>query len=242
MSYASAVLADSPAVYMRCKESSGLLQDSSGNGRNATVADGVALYQQTSPITSDGSDFAIRCQGDVTGGAFEVPDSAGVDLGDVMTCECWVKRADTGRDQSMISKGLEAYGLSFHSDDNIYWSKDGDLDLVVSTITITDTTTFHHVVATKDGTGTGSVKLYIDAVDRTSVLFDDQVMINTNSNLFLGQSAFGGGVMDAYMDEYAVYPTALSAARVLAHYNAAFAASGPGDNPPIGILGRGAGW
>lgn len=39
------------------------------------------------------------------------------------------------------------------------------------------------------------------------------------------------------LTEVAVYPTALSQARVVAHYSAAFT-----DEPPIGFSGRGAGW
>lgn len=241
MSYSSEVLADSPAAYYRCQEASGLLQDSSGNARHVTAeaAGGSVTYQQASPIATDPSDFSI----DTLDHWFSSPDGAWFDLADVFTLEMWCKRdGGIGSTQVLFSKGNNSWLLHFNAGNQFFLDRQGVANIVGSTTTITDTTTWHHLVCTKTG---ATVKLYIDAVDVTGTV-TNSTFTNTTVASFVGARDDANFLLSAHIDEVAIYPTALSLTRVQAHFDAATETEteilGPGDDPPIGLLGRGAGW
>lgn len=235
MSYASEVLADAPAAWYRCNESSGLIQDSSGNARNATVAVGTATYSQPGAITTDPSNNAIYFDAEPT--YFTVPD-VGVDLGNIWSIECWIKRAAIGGvGETLVSKGLQAYEMGLESDSQIFIAAAGDATLANSTIAISDTTSWHHVVGTKNAAVT---KIYIDNIECSQNNIEVTTIDNATA-LFIGDSAFTGNPVNARLDEIAIYGTELSAARVSAHYTAAFSHS-PADDFPIRVLGQGRGW
>jgi hypothetical protein len=82
----------------------------------------------------------------------------------------------------------------------------------------TDTTTAHHVVVTKDGSG--NWKVYIDGDDVTVTDALDQLTDN-GSSVTIGTGADSGPI-DAIMDEVAAYSVELSSSQVAAHYAAAF--------------------
>jgi Concanavalin A-like lectin/glucanases superfamily len=84
-----------------------------------------------------------------------------------------------------------------------------------STIAITDQN-WHHVVATKNA---GDVHLYIDGVDRTAPGTNTTVGSNTTA-LNIGRASTGSAYAAGDVDEVAIYPTALPAGRVLAHFQA----------------------
>ncbi len=212
MSYASEVLADAPAVYFRCQEASGLIQDSSGNARNATAIVGSgATYQQSSPIATDPSDFSINFD---SAEAYTVPDQAGLDLGDIFSMEAWVKLGELNPpdDRYVITKGANSYSMWVNGVDTGYGI--GYLGLVAPTVGIpchatvafSDTTNFHHCVITKSG---GTVHLYMDGVDVTGV-YTPNTFADTAVTLFLGCSRTSDAFSRATLDEIAVYPTALT--------------------------------
>lgn len=204
-------------AWYRLRESTGSPADSSGNGAptsNATF--GVPTLGVAGPITSDGAATkGISYDGVDDGHQF--PDAALLDVGDVFSLELWMKRNETTvtAEQRLLDKRLNAYllGLLNHK---IFFAK-GDVAVIVeSTNTIQDTN-WHHIVATKNG---ATVKQYCDGIDVTGTVTNLTLADNTY-NLFLGNgsSVFWANVV---LSEVAIYPTALSANRVLAHYNAAF--------------------
>ncbi len=223
-SYADEVLADLPNVYYKMHEASGVLLDSSGNGRNGATVFGSPTYQIVGPITSESPNYGIQSSGS---SYFDSADHALFDLGDgPFTLEGWVKRgAGQGTLQTMMVKGLQ-YQLAFQSDNTIILAENGVAVVVPSTITITDTTTWHHVVVTKTG---ATSKVYIDGVDRTGTVTDSP-MANSAIPFYVGAGNGGGEYLSSghQIAQFAVYPSVLSAARVLAHFNAAAAASGIG--------------
>ena len=243
MSYASEVLADSPAAYYRCQEASGLIQDSSGNGRNADTAFGVAVYQQSSPITSDPSDFSILFDGD---SAFNVPDSAGLDLGDIFTLEFWVKLNCTPRTTGSSIKGgngiaaTSAYAVLDRR------RRRGSRRLSHATVADVVTTTTPALGQELESFRDHQERRDGQAVFRRGRCHRHRHQLHIRQHhhdLKIGTTDATWMRSRTRMDEIALYPTALSQARVLAHYEAATeTGAGPGDNPPIGILGRGAGW
>lgn len=214
-SYIAAVLADSPRGHWRLGESSGTFADSSGNAHTATGVGGVT-YSATGALPHEG-DAAVTLNGST--GYLQVTDHADLDLGDVFTLECWVKRSAIGTNDAIFSKGTNAYFLFIDAGNFVQLQKQSVSNVAASTVLITDTTTWHYVVASKTG---ATVKLYVDAVECTGAV-TNATFADTATDLFLGATS---GLDAAYMfsgsvDEIAVYPTALSAARVSAHYAAA---------------------
>lgn len=215
MSYLDEILADEPVLYWRMQEASGLPQDSSGTGNHATVATGTAQYDVAGPILSDPSDDAIFVDAD---SGFSAPDHASLDLGDVFTLEAWVKRQDsTTTEHNIITKDTNGYMLGI-LDNQVFLARPGVALIAESSITITDTDTWHHLVATKDG---ATSKIYVDGEDVTS-LGTNSTITNTTSALFIGHGHAANRHLVSHLDEVAVYPTALSGARILAHYEASF--------------------
>lgn len=214
MSYSAEVLADAPAAWYRCDEASGLLLDSSGNGNNTTVAGGTATYHIAGAVPSEPSNFGIYLTGSPN--YFSAPDHATLDLGDVFTLECWVKRDTISVQQMLFSKNTNAYSLFFEVDNTVLVIKSGVAVVLTSSITIVNDNIWHYIAATKNG---AAGKLYIDAIDRTGA-FTNATFADNASVLELGREA-GSFYYNGSIDEIAVYPTALSQSRVLAHYNAA---------------------
>jgi hypothetical protein len=236
MSYQSEVLADTPRVYYRLDESSGLPQDSSGNGLHITNVDGVPTYGVAGALPSDPSATALSFAGAAD---LERTDNALLDLADTFTLEAWIKRGSTSSSAfGIVSKGTGAYYMRINNN-ALNLLRSNIADIVSSTTTITDTTTWHHVACTKTG---ATAKLYIDGVDVTGSV-SDSTCANNTEDLNIASDIASVERFNGAIDEVAVYATALSQARVLAHYQAASAPSPTAaDNPPMGISGRGAGW
>lgn len=215
--YNNAVLADSPAAYYRMGESSGQPQDSSGNAQHTTAVGGTPTYSQTGAISGD-ADTAILLDGSTE--YFTTPDSATLDLLATFTIEAWVKRSATGTIDTIVSKGANGYQLRINASDKLELLKENVASLAVSTPTID--TNWHHVAATK--TSGAAPVLYIDGVavaldsSATTDTADTALVLSIGRRTTLGDEYFIGT-----LDEVALYPTALSAARILAHYNAAIA-------------------
>jgi hypothetical protein len=115
-----------------------------------------------------------------------------------------------------------AYLLAFNTNNTAFMG--GDLGtfgpaavVATSTTTVADTTTWHHVVATK--TAATATKLYIDGVDRTGTV-SNSTLGNSSNALIIGAKAGTSEFLGAAIDEFAVYSTALSVATVLDHYKA----------------------
>ena len=216
MSYAAEVLSDSPVAYYQTAEASGLLQDSSGNGNHATatVGGGSCSYQEAGPILSASPNYAIKLN---TPFAFTVPDHATLDVGDVFTLEYWVSFADFGVfADNILDKGAGAFGLgiTLTGSDAVFDLSHRGVAVITTSSAIggAGPTIWRHLVCTKDG---ADVHLYWDGVDVTGSITNSTIGNNTNVlNI--------GTTYDDKLSQIAIYPTALSQARVQAHYNAAF--------------------
>lgn len=237
--YAAEVLSDGPVAYYRMNEPSGFPQDSSGNGNHTTIVQSQGtpnpLYSQPSTV-----DVGIKLAAVAANGyAFQAIDQPSLRVGDVWTIEAWIKRADTDSSEIVIcAKKGGGYYMSLVA--NMLTIGASEIAIIAqSTTTITDLTTWHHVVTTKNG---ATCKLYIDAVDVTGTVINTTTIDSIN-NLSIGVEGVGyPSYFPGWVDEVAIYPTALSADKVLAHYRAGLTIYGPADNAPIGTAGRGAGW
>jgi PKD repeat protein len=213
--------------------------------RTAVMADGPARYyrfepglQQREEITNDNFKLTLGNLPAVTTGAFTESeggilfngtnqyvsnaDEAALDVGDTVTLQAWVKTSTSGTVQYLIDKGwATAYALAIWSDNKILF-RGAATALAYSTVTVTDGV-WHHVVATKSG---ATVKIYIDGIDRTGTV-TNATLGNTTNTLHLGSTTSPAAYLNGSLDEVAIYPTALSATRVQAHYQAATGLAGP---------------
>jgi polysaccharide biosynthesis protein PslG len=218
--YNGAVLSDAPNAYLRLSETSGTsAADASGHGNGGTYT-GTYSLNQAGPVSSScDADRAAALTG--TAGSYVlVPDSSSLDVGDTFTLEAWV-RLNATTDADLINKDANGYVLRIVGS-RLALRKSQVADIVQSTTTLSADGKYHQLVATKSGS---SVHLYIDGVDVTGTV-TNQTIANTTSALHIGSSYSGANVLNGNIAEVAIYPTALSAARLLAHYNdrsAAFA-------------------
>jgi hypothetical protein len=112
-----------------------------------------------------------------------------------------------------------AYTLTLKATDVVGLLNEEVAFIAESTVTIADTTTWHHIVATKDG---AAVFIYVDGADVTGTVTNSTCGNNT-SDLFIGTKFSGGNQLSGSLDEVALYAGALPASRVTAHYAAVFA-------------------
>ena len=211
--YEGEVMADGADLYLRLGEGSGTTAtDSSGNALHGTYqntptlgVDGALQSDSNGAVTLNGSDEYVT-----------VADNALLDPGDTFTLEAWVYYTTTPAvAQVIIDKGVNGYQLYIKSTDQLVLDKDNASEIVVSTITVSKNV-WSHVVATKSGS---TVKLYINGVDVSGTV-TNLTIVGTATALNIGRQHTSNYYFNGSLDEVAIYPTALSAARVLAHYNA----------------------
>lgn len=223
MSYSSEVLADSPLVYLTLDDSSGTTAvDSSGNGRNMTSANCTLAQATLMPNGTSSYDFnGTSSQISLADAAWQRPTA--------MTVEAWIRPDSTTSFKAIAAKDGAGSGWAFYVlSGKLSLYCNGGANTGVATLS---TGTTYHVAATFDS---GTVKLYINgALDQT---FTSKTLTQTSgTSLLVGVSTGSNGGatrtfwFDGREDEFAYYGTALSGARILAHYNAGTAKLGTLD-------------
>ncbi len=220
MSYQDEVLADSPTLYWRLGESSGpTAQDATANNRDGTYTGctfsiaGALTGDADTAVTLDGIDDVVKRT-----------DEAALTLATEGTLEIWAKRGEVGVEHTMFSKGSSTYRLLYTSGNVLELHSDGAVVVASATGTVADTD-WHHIVAT--WSAATAIDLYIDGVNRTSGTPGAPTFSDTASDLSVGLRHNGAAPFDGTLDEAALYATALTGARVLAHYEAGTAVSDP---------------
>lgn len=231
MSYSSEVLADSPIVYWRLGEASGTttMVDSSGNGHDETYSTGVTLGAP-SLLTSTPTTAATFLAADTFSAWASWQNAASI------TVEAWIKTSASGiraiLDRDTLTTANRAWQFRLNAG-KLEFVRVGNAAGSLSAVTATSPGTVnngaaHHVVATYDGT---SIRLYIDGALVTTTTASGGVRQPTTSTKFgigVSHAVGGSGVtaqFDGVIDEAAYYGTALSGARILAHYNAGVASA-----------------
>jgi Concanavalin A-like lectin/glucanases superfamily/PEP-CTERM motif len=94
---------------------------------------------------------------------------------------------------------------------------------------------WHHVVATRQVTGTNSVlSIYVDGTpDATPVTLPSTQPLTSNPNVAIGGNTLDNRYFTGQMDEVALYNVALTAAQVQAHYITAV----PEPLTPLALIG-----
>src|SRR5262249_7066542 len=153
-----------------------------------------------------------------TNGFVNVPDKPALDPGNQFTIELWFKRGSTtSTTPTLVTKGTNGYQVRFSSN-KLYLRKSGVGNVVASTTSYTDTK-WHYLDVTKSG---ASSHIYVDGVDVSGVI-TDQTIQDTTSVLNIGRSTASSSpeYYEGALDEVAIYPVALTAAQVAAHFSAA---------------------
>lgn len=220
MAYADEVLADTPLVFWQLDEASGNFADSSGNGQTATAVGTAYSYQQPPGITTG---YSITNASDSYG--WHDDTDLAFSNANVFTLEAWIKTSGTpgANGYGIIELGTGSASYRVGPTGAIQLIKSHVALDATSTVTVNDDD-WHHVVFRRNGPGT--TKVFIDGVDRTGSSSDPTYV---NSTAYWGFGAQWSGIpgaveADTYfigsLDEIAVYDSALSDARILAHYQA----------------------
>ena len=223
--YRDSVLADNPVGYWQLDETSGTTAaDAAGTPQNGTFENctlnqpGGALNLGTC-ASFNGSNSRVR----VTANAvFELGNGS-------FSVEVWYKTPVSTRGDIFNYKNANDFGIFANA--SAAGSIGGWHNAYCPSITTT-LNVWHHVVFTRTG---GVIRLYVDGVERGSAA--DTVSFSANADLFIGANhggAPGYGIaipFNGLIDEVAVYNSALSAARVQAHFTAANQLPAPPPSP-----------
>jgi hypothetical protein len=222
-SYASAVNADAPNVYWRLGETSGTAAaDASGKVQTGTYVGGVTL-NQPGALAGDGN-RAIQLDGN-DDNVIRNP-VAGMGTTAIST-DLWLKTTDTTKEAGIVSyagsTGADEFQLRDYRALRVY-VKGTRQD---TGIALNDGQ-WHHLAVTWRSVG-GVISVYKDGVlaFTNTIPVQDGASITAGGALVLGQEqdSVGGGFESSQaflgqLDDVALYPTALSAARVQAHRQA----------------------
>ena len=219
-SYSATVLADKPVAYWRMSEMTGTTMADATSNKNDGRLDGIVMLAQPGPIAGEGS-TAIAFDGST--GSAVVPSSFSLQVNWV-TIELWInKRADSEFGVYMAKNVAGAGGastgwfqlLNDHHNGGLQFRVTGDADPILVSKATLDLNTWYYVVATYDGV---TAKLYINGkLDSTL-----PAVVSPAQNadpLYIGRRA-DGFFTNALIAEVAIYPKALSAEQIAAHWKA----------------------
>ena len=225
-SYPAAVALDTPSMYWRLGELGQLpVADASGLNRVGTYRNGLTFGVEDALV--NGSDTAVLMSG-TSGIAYSNQSQAAPTT---YSMEAWVKTSSfnggkiLGYEDTQTGWGVN-YDRQIYMTNNgriAYGIKSGGVNQVITSTGLYNNNAWHHIVATQ---GADGMALYVDGV-----------LIGTNATVtpdaYNGYWRLGGGNLTGWLnapassaligtfDEVAVYPTALSAAQVSAHFTAA---------------------
>lgn len=220
----AAVLADSPSGFWPLNESSGTTAaDLSGNGRNGTYTGSYSLGAAVGSLPGV----------DLTGGYVSIPDNAAwsssAGASGLLTVEAWVKFDTLAAQMNVVSKGAaNNYEFDFRTGDVIASAFLGQVYTWPGAVVMGPGQATNQVAA---GTPLHLAFTY-DRAAQSLIVYKNGVLLSSDSSasgnatdgtapLLIGERADGAGVtLDGQVGCVALYPTALSAGRIAAHYAA----------------------
>jgi RHS repeat-associated protein len=212
--YASTVLGDAPAVYYRLGDGTVAAADSSSNLRDGTYG-GTYTQTQSGALLND-PDRSFHSAG---GSVSEWLPGAGLPAGNApRTVEAWVNTTTDGVIVGYGGGSCSTYFLLRYVSGQVGVQEGCGANQNFAAAYPIENRTWHYVAATYDGS---TLTVYLDGQSVGTAALGAQS--TSAANFALGAEGDNGccGFGNAYLDEVAVYPTALSAAKILAHFNAA---------------------
>ena len=201
---------------------SGVVTDSSGNGRNALAGTAGTTYGVPGLLNQDPTNNCM----DFAGGWVDTTYGSWMDY-TTHTIECWVK-TDGGSSIGLVDRDhggnrVFQFRISGNKLEAIVFNTGGSVTSVAGATTLFNNV-IYHLAYTFDGS---VARVYVNGVlDGTSGAMSGTLKIGA-ANMVMGSLRAGGGSpgtwnLDGKLDDVAVYGTALSATRLLAHYNAGY--------------------
>jgi hypothetical protein len=233
--YSSFILSDNPVSYLRMQETSLPLTDE-GSAGSALVKSGANVYpgQGTAPLSGGAASMKF----DGTGYLTDSAPSADLILTNDVSVECWLKvsplappfgtfsfvnhNSSTVTDWSLLYLGSPASGvtagLAFGAASGSQnYAGDG---FVVAPFTSTSFGTWKHVVGVRSNR---DLSIYINGALVSTTRFQGTILPPAGTvNYSIGANPYGGTDLIGEIAHVAVYPRALSAERIAAHYAAKF--------------------
>jgi RHS repeat-associated protein len=218
--YPASVTADKPVGYWRLDEPAGIVaQDRSGSNNAGTYSTtGITLGQPGALATDPDPSTTL----DGSTGNVLIPASSTLNVAGPLTIEAWINKSIQTTGPIVEYDNGSTYGVhlwNYSTWDSLYVSfmdTSGTGHTVQSAAGLLKTGAWYQVAAVYDG-AYGS--LYVDGtlVARTYLgSFTPQ----TSFPLYIGKRPIGPYLFAGSVADVAVYPYALTASRILAHYNA----------------------
>jgi len=234
--YTAAVMADSPSGYWKLGETVGTnAADRSGNARNGTYVNSPTLGA-LGPIVSDSTNTAVGFNA-FNSQYVTIPDNNAWSLaatGNAKTIEAWIKPTGPGPTSFgtpyfIVTKGVttkwewELYWRGWAVTLRMYTAAGATIGQATSVTNSVPADVWTHVAVTVSGT---TIQLYVNGVASGASGTVSGVYTNGIEPLLIGRTTNDPGppaflYFDGSIDEVAIYGSALSATRLLAHYNAA---------------------
>lgn len=206
------MLTDSPRIFWRLNEAAGTTAaDLSGNGHSGTL-NGTYTWGQPSAV--DGYSLGLAATARVVSASLDWAATS-------FTAEALIKTTMTGKGQistrdNAATARIHQFYISGGKIGAIMWNGSGSLTTLTGSTSV-NTGTWQHVAFTHDGT---TARLYVNGTQESAVAWgmrnDRTVPLVVGPFISTGTEGFVGDV-----DEVAVYTSALAAARILAHAQAA---------------------
>jgi hypothetical protein len=217
--YRDQVLAALPTSYWRFGEASGTTA-SDDMAANAGTYSNV-LLGQPGALAGDSNTAASF---DGMRSYMSVPESTSLNMSSAVTVEFWAKRRTISNSyQVLVGKPgdgqsqNENYALWLSTSNKyIAYFGNGTSYVAVQTPAISDTN-WHYVVATDDGS---TVKIYLDGVLKQSAPTSLRLTPN-GLPLNIGRANNNRYFFNGWLDEVALYPSALSGTTIQSHYTRA---------------------
>ena len=233
--YDDEVLADSPAGYWRLGEATGLTAFTQVGTSSGTYLGGPVLGEGGA-ITGD-PDTSVRLDG--LNDAVRVPNAAALNSSSAVTLEAWVRPSSLPSGTATIMRKDLQYLVRITAQGGVIlrlWKSGSERELATAGGLLA-AGTWSHVVATYDGT---TMRIYVNGRSRASLALAAPVDVSTRE-LYFGAS-INYDWLAARVDEVAVYRSALSAARVQAHFDAAGVLDETPSNVKLETPAAGASW
>lgn len=232
MSYSAEVLADSPVAYWRLGTGATDVNDSSAGGAHPLTKTGTPT--EVSGLLTGDANTARLLPGASTG-RYDAADHSAFDVVGTaaFTVEAWVNPTPVGSGGNLDasfrsflshSNATDGWILNCHSTSGFTFVRlaggvQTDRPYVPAAI---PGATFHVV-----GVYTGVVqRLYVNGVQRGTDLTAGASVVANAQTVRTGPAVGGTAYLACTLDECAFYTTALSGARILAHYNAGIGVGG----------------
>jgi Concanavalin A-like lectin/glucanases superfamily len=218
--YRESVLSDQPAGYWPMNESSGnVMADASGNGHDGSYEGTVSLGQPGAMAMHGSAAVGLDRQG----GWATIPDAPTLEL-DTITIELWINKRSEVEYGAYVTKNFSPGDragtgwfelLNHHHSGPIEFRVTEDNGTLASATSLA-LNTWYYVVASYDGT---TARLYINGKLDSSIPIT-AVPKQSTSPIYIGRRA-DGLFNSALLSELAIYPRALSADRIAAHWQSA---------------------